>query len=217
MRGGREVCYRCLRKLGIQHKSNIFERRVRDGISIWEYVDLTVLRGKSPRTRAKGETDLCGFEIDEYVVVVMDGMGVGIRAAATALEILSAYKAAVYINIRGRDRAYFLKIKVEQSPVNLRIIMRGYQELKWSADIRCQGINPMPCAHVRMLNRLMSTDHLQHLAQGRGVYFRRACCLARGQEPWNLTRRSHLLFLLFCLGAGRLYKRISFETAQTYF
>jgi hypothetical protein len=37
------------------------------------------------------------------MVVIVNGMSIGIRAATTALEVLSADKAAVYINIRSRD------------------------------------------------------------------------------------------------------------------
>lgn len=55
-------------------------------------VSCTNLRG--------GKAHFVGFQIDENVVVVVDGMGICVRITTSALEVLSTYEAAIDVDVR---------------------------------------------------------------------------------------------------------------------
>jgi hypothetical protein len=44
-------------------------------------------------------THLGGFKIDEYVMIIVDGVGICIRVTSPALKVFPAYEAAVDIDI----------------------------------------------------------------------------------------------------------------------
>ena len=64
--------------------------------------------------------NLEGLEVDEDVVVVVDGVGVGVRGLASALEVFAADQTGVDIDVGERDGAEPLKVKVEHGAVDLR-------------------------------------------------------------------------------------------------
>ena len=64
-------------------------------------------------------THLGGFEIDEYVVIIVYRMRVRVRALSTALKIFSTDKTAVDVDIRERYGTDFLEIEIEDGPIDL--------------------------------------------------------------------------------------------------
>ena len=65
------------------------------------------------------QAHLGSFEIDEYVVVVVNSVGECVRIPSSPLEVFATDEATIDIDVGQRDRAYFLKVEVQYSSVNL--------------------------------------------------------------------------------------------------
>ena len=57
-------------------------------------------------------TYLGGFEVNKDVMIVVDGMCIGMRIATPALEVFAADQTSIDIEIQRRYRTDFFKIKV---------------------------------------------------------------------------------------------------------
>lgn len=59
-----------------------------------------------------GLTYLGGFEVDKDVVILVNGVCIGMGIAASALEVFSTDETTIYIEIQCRYRTHFLKVEV---------------------------------------------------------------------------------------------------------
>lgn len=50
-------------------------------------------------TEQMHSSHFCRREVDEDMVVIVNGMGISVRITASALEILSTYKAAIDVDV----------------------------------------------------------------------------------------------------------------------
>jgi len=86
----------------VQERLDVGERRVVDLVAVGQ------------------DKDLLRLEVDEDVVVVVEGVRVGRRRLAAPLEVLAVDEARVDVVVRERDRAQALKVEVEGRAVDLR-------------------------------------------------------------------------------------------------
>lgn len=52
----------------------------------------------------------------------MNGVCISIRTATSSLEILPTNQATVYVDVRHRYRAYFLKVEVKECSIDLEVM-----------------------------------------------------------------------------------------------
>lgn len=59
------------------------------------------------------------FEVDEYMVIFVNRVRIGVRFPAASLEIFPAYQTAVDIDICKGNRADFFKVKIQHRTLDL--------------------------------------------------------------------------------------------------
>ena len=84
----------------IENVENVAETRINDLIVVGETVELL------------------GLQVEEDPVVVTDGVGVGVRVTAAALEIFPAHQAGVAVDPGQGDRAQLLEVEVQEAAVD---------------------------------------------------------------------------------------------------
>lgn len=63
------------------------------------------------------------FQVDENVMVIVNGMRISIGVATSALEIFATDETTVRVDVRERNRTNFFEVKVKICSIDLSVRM----------------------------------------------------------------------------------------------